>query len=85
MSISLRWFKVHSRHPFSRFNDDQHQGQGGAGGKKEKRKGGREEAGGQPGGRWREGELTLRRFFDNLNSLIIVWTLLYHTKKGGKK
>jgi hypothetical protein len=31
------------------------------------------------------GELTLRRFFDNLNSLIIVWMLLCHIKKGGKK
>jgi hypothetical protein len=39
----------------------------------------------EEGGRWREGELTLRRFFDNLNSLIILWTLLCHTKKGGKK
>jgi len=39
----------------------------------------------EEGGRWGEGELTLRRFFDNLNLLIIVWTLLYRTKKGGKK
>jgi len=37
LSISLRWFKVHSRHPFSRFNDDQYQGQGGEEEKKKKR------------------------------------------------
>jgi hypothetical protein len=49
--------------------------------KKERREG----RGGGSARRAKGGELTLRRFFDNLNSLIIVWTLLYHTKKGGKK
>jgi len=52
-------------------DDDHHAGQVG---------GGRERSGGKG-----EGELTLPLFFDNLNSLITVWTLLNLKKKEGKK
>jgi len=67
-------------HPLALFYDEKHQEQVGEEEKKKKGK-----AGGKRRGVSQEGELMLRRFFDNLNSLIIVWTFLYHTKKGGKK
>jgi hypothetical protein len=53
--------------------------------RKKRKKERREGRGGGSARRAKGGELTPLRFFDNLNSLIIVWMVLYDTKKGGKK